>query len=98
MKLLIEAGANVNSRCCTGITSLHAAAQKGHIDAIKLAATPPDGTVTVPLDMAVRNGRLEVVRELIQELGIEGRGGPSGGVRVVELVAQISSMSRSWPC
>ena len=54
ISVLIEAGADPNSRRLDGSTSLHCAAQEGHMDAIKLlirakanpllAATPPNGT------------------------------------------------------
>ena len=41
-----------------------------------------------PLDMAAGNGRVEVVRKLIEEVGIEGCGGYSGGATALELAAR----------
>lgn len=88
--MLIEAGANADSRDLDGATSLHLAAETGHVDAIKvllrakanplLAATFPSGETLLPLEVAAKDGHSEVVHELLQDLGIEGCGGASGGV------------------
>lgn len=42
----------------------------------------------VPLDTAVRHGRVEVVRLLLDELGLEGCAGASGGTEALRLAAQ----------
>ena len=105
MKALIKAGADPNSRAVNGVTPLHVAAQKGHLDAIKLllrahgdpllTKTESGGTFT-PLDTAAAKGHSEVVRWMIQEVGIEGCGGASGGVDALCLAAmggQVDTMA-----
>lgn len=101
MTVLIEAGANLNSRLVNGSTPLHEAASQGHVVAIKLLlrakANPlllarmgdsdDPGQNLVPLDVAAKNGHLEVVQELVGQLGIEGCGGESGGGTALELAA-----------
>ncbi len=94
MGALIEAGANPNSRGMDGATPLYVATEGGHVDAVTLLLrakanplltwTDPDsGIAFVPLDIAARNGQFEVVRELVQQVGIEGCGGPSAGVNAL---------------
>lgn len=98
VKLLLEAGESPNSRLPDGRTPLHIACEKGNVDAIKellrsganpllTNRTTPVNTY-VPLDKAVRYGRLEAVRELIQQLGLEGCAGASGGMDALRLAAQ----------
>ena len=98
--LMIEAGANVNSRRSHGGTPLYRAAWNGHIDVIRLlldAKADPLLTMTsqrspekeyVPLGAAATNGHAEVVRELIRRFGIEGCGGPTGGVEPLRFAAE----------
>ncbi len=98
VKLLLEAGESPNGRLPDGRTPLHIACEKGNMDAIRellrwganpllTNRTTPVNTY-VPLDMAVRHGRLEVVRELIEQLGLEGCAGASGGADALRLAAQ----------
>ena len=98
VSVLIVAGANPNSRFVDGSTPLYVAAQNGHIDAVRLllrATADPllvltlRGAISVPLDAAAQCGRSEVVQELIQQVGVEGSGGASGGVRALELAAMF---------
>ena len=48
--------------------------------AYPLLSTMDTGPDFVPLDVAAKEGHLEVVRWMIEEVGIEGCGGASGGV------------------
>ena len=89
MRALIEAGANPDNRSVDGSTPLYVAAQGGHVNGIKLLlraeANPllirtEAGQTAVPLDMAAQHGHLEAVRWIMQEVGIDGCGGASGGV------------------
>ncbi len=95
---LIEAGANLNSRRLDRSTPLYVAAFEGRVGVVKVLlrakADPlitranPAGGHFVPLGAAAQNGHLEVVRELIRQVGIEGCGGPSGGVDALRLAGQ----------
>lgn len=95
---LIEAGANLNSRRLDGSTPLYVAAFEGRIGAVKvllrakadplLTRANPAGGFFVPLGAAAQNGHLEVVRELIRQVGIEGCSGPSGGLDALRLAGQ----------
>eukprot|EP00752_Nemacystus_decipiens_P012774 g11313.t1 len=96
--VLIEAGAKPDSRMLNGATPLFLAAEEGHLaatkvllrakaDALLVVSRTPSGNPYAPLDVAAVHGHSEVVGELIQELGIEGCGGPSGGVRALEVAA-----------
>lgn len=92
-RALINAGANPNSHLPDGETPLFAAAFNGHVRAMKEllrgGAKPMStrfdalGHVDVPLDVAAGAGNSEPVRELIQQFGIEGCGGPSGGINAL---------------
>lgn len=91
--VLIEAGADPNTRGSGGLTPLYIAAGTGRVTAIKVLlrakANPLLGCDddTTPLDVAAQNGHLEVVDTLIQECGIEGCGGASGGVAALKWAA-----------
>lgn len=101
MRMLIEAGANADSREVEGSTPLYSAAWQGHMDAIKVllrAKADPllqrtnssSGMTSVPLDAAALNGHCEAVKELVQQLGIMGCGGASGGAHALKLAAEIN--------
>eukprot|EP00903_Cladosiphon_okamuranus_P012099 g11354.t1 len=86
---LIEAGACVDCRIPTGATPLYLAAWKGHWDTVRnllhaganpLAMDTIDRDAPIPLDVAAGKGHSEVVHELLQQVGIKGCGGDSGGV------------------
>lgn len=90
--MLIDAGANVDSRNPKGVTPLFCAAACGHVGAVMellrrktdplLGRMEQPGKIQVllPLDGAACFEKIEVVRELLQQLGLEGCGGQSGGV------------------
>ena len=100
MRVMIEAGANVNSRKPTGATPLYVAASNGRVGAVRVllrAGADPlltelveeaDVETQVPLDAAAMKGHLEVVCELMQHFGIEGCGGPSGGLHALAAAAE----------
>lgn len=88
---LIEAGATVDPRMEWGETPLYsAAAVEGHVEAVRVllrananpltTRTSVNGVNNIPLDAAAGTGHLDVVCELVQQFGIEGCGGTSGGV------------------
>lgn len=81
-----------------GETSLHLAANKGHVsttrellharaDALLGVANSETGRGDVPLEIAAFGGHPGVVHELIQQRGIQGCGGASGGVEALGLAA-----------
>ena len=90
MRVLIEAGADVDSPRFDGATPMLAAALTGRtesvVELLGAGANPvqtminqPSGGTYVPLCLAAKHGHVDLVRELIQRLGIEGCGGPTGG-------------------
>ena len=100
MSVLIKAGANPSSQTLTGITPLLLAATNGHADAVGVlllakadpllrSVNPTSGSVILPLDAAVGRGESEVVRMMIQHLGIEGCGGATGGVSALQSAAMF---------
>lgn len=96
---LILAGANVNSRARDGSTPLDHAACAGEVGVVEMLLCGAQANPLLtreglgcwsafyPLDMAAGNGRVEVVRKLIEEVGIEGCGGYSGGATALALAA-----------
>ena len=87
--VLIEAGADPDSLNWN---------EKGHLDAVKvllrakadpISPTLPD---SVPLEAAAEGGHSDVVRELIQQLGIEGFGGIQATVEVLSKLPPARSM------
>ncbi|CAM9324312.1 unnamed protein product [Scytosiphon promiscuus] len=99
MKALIEAGANPDSLTLTGESPLYTAALRGQVDAVKVLlrakANPlvPKvneelGVPMLPLDVAAGAGRLGVVREMIQQLGIKGSSGLTRGMNALLLASQ----------
>ncbi len=98
MSVLIDAGANPDSRRLDGVTPLFMVAQDGHNDAVKVllrAKANPllswagigSGVLAAPLDVAAERGHSGVVRELVQQVGIEGCGGASGGLQALSMAA-----------
>ena len=89
MKALIKGGANVDSRMADRRTPLALAARDGRLGAVRellrakanpfLSIQQVCGGEIVPLDTAAAAGHSDVVRELIQELGLGGCSGPRGG-------------------
>lgn len=97
MRVLTEAGADTDSRRSDGATPLFVAMFQGRIDATRellraganplLTMTDELGNTGVPLDAAVTNGHSDVVREVIDQVGIEGCGGTSAGVDALRQAA-----------
>lgn len=95
---LIEAGANVNSRRPDGATPIIEAAMRGRIPPIRelvramadpqIPCTGEDGVDSVALDIAAQYGRVDVVRELVEQFGVRGCGGPSRGNEALRWAAQ----------
>ena len=95
---LIEAGADPDSRLLAGDTPLHAAEANGHVwrPLGCFLRAKADASLTkkgrrheyTPLDCVAPRGRLKVVRELLQQRGIEGCGGESAGVRALTAAAR----------
>ncbi|CAM9485924.1 unnamed protein product [Ectocarpus fasciculatus] len=101
---LLKAGANLNARRSPGgITPLYTAAWKGNVDVARLLllakadpllSTVPDpsGKTFLPLDAAAKKGHPKVVHELIRQVGIDGCGGSSGGVRALQQATQYKHL------
>ncbi|CBJ26796.1 EsV-1-199 [Ectocarpus siliculosus] len=93
IKALIEAGANLNSRRFDRATPLYIACERGHVEAVRafLRAKADPLLIRlnvsrdrfVPLDAAAGKGRSLVVREFLDQLGIDGCGGPSRGAHAL---------------
>lgn len=98
IKVLIEAGADVNAREPGGEYPLFSAAAGGYVGAVRellrakadplLSVPNADGDEYLPLGIAAHGGHLEVVRELLQQVGIDACGGPSRGYRALCSAAQ----------
>lgn len=99
MSALLEAGANPSRTSVLG-APLMLAARQGHLDAVRvllrakenpLLGSPisaPGGRIQfVPLDIAAWYGNADVIRELIQQFGVEGCGGESHGVQALRRAA-----------
>ncbi len=99
MKVLIKAGTDLNSRLSDGSTPLCMAALAGHVRSVMVllrAKADPllpqtcqsSGDVDYfPLTAAVDQGHPSVVREMLQQLGIEGGCGDARGGEVALTVA-----------
>ena len=96
---LVDAGAIFDTRLPFGSTLLYSAASRGHLDTVRvllLAKADPlltttdqqSGATFVPLDVASQRGHVEVVRELVQQVGIEGCGGASDGADALRKAAE----------
>ena len=98
VEALIGAGGNPNARLHDGSTPLYIAARWGELDVVRALLRAKANPLLVktdhlnertilPLDAAACSGRKEVVRELVQQLGIEGCGGLSDGVDALYMAA-----------
>ncbi len=97
---LIDAGANPRTPLPGGDTPLHMAAKRGNLDGVRVllragghatlpvTACPSGWKQRSPLEYAAFEGHLEVVRELVRQVGIKGCGGVSGGVDALCFAAQ----------
>ena len=77
MVALIDAGANVDSRLDDGAAPLFLAAKDGRLEAVRVLLRANANPLlsaygSLPLGTAVYNGHLEVVREPVQRVGIDG--------------------------
>lgn len=98
IRALIEAGANPNSRSSDGTTPLLLAAYQGCVACIRellrgkadptLGITTPSVGSFIPLDAAAQNGHLDAVRELLQQVGLEGCGGPTRGESALDFAGR----------
>lgn len=97
MVALVDAGAKVNSRMSNGATPLYIASCMGNLTAVKILlhkkANPllRVGT-THPIEIAAQQGHLEVVRELVQRLGVNGCS-DEGGVGALETAAYKNQLN-----
>lgn len=106
MSLILGAGAGVNARDRPGgETPLFLAARLGRLLSVKvLLRSKADALLPtqfedkaikmLPLDVAARRGHLAVVRELVQQVGLEGCGGPCGGANALVFAASEGLQTR----
>ncbi|CAM9727020.1 unnamed protein product [Ectocarpus sp. 12 AP-2014] len=93
-EVLVYAGADVDRRLEDGGTAMYLAAERGQLKALKILlankADPMVATVEgyVPLDVATEKDHVDIVRELVKSVGIEGCGGSDGGMLALRLAAQ----------
>ncbi|CAM9322541.1 unnamed protein product [Ectocarpus sp. 4 AP-2014] len=98
VRALIEAGANPDTQLPDGATALHIAAEEGQVAVMRellrgkanplLIQTFSSGSTTaVPLEVAADHGHSDIVRGLVQELGIEGCDATSAGVHALAFAA-----------
>ncbi|CAN0526946.1 unnamed protein product [Ectocarpus sp. 12 AP-2014] len=98
MEVLIYAGADVDPCLEEGATAMYLAAERGHLRAVKILlankADPMIATIEgyVPLDVATEKCHVDIVRELVERVGIEGCGGSDGGMVALRLAAQNSHL------
>lgn len=99
VRALIRAGAGCNDRSYTGETPLYTAASRGHVDAVRVLlrananplltrTDPQSGDTLLPVDAAAEFGHVEVVSELVKQVGLEGCGGTSRGASALQFAAQ----------
>eukprot|EP00752_Nemacystus_decipiens_P005549 g5020.t1 len=95
---LVEAGAKTGSRRRDGATPLYLAAREGRAGVVRVllrARADPllaftnqmTGQTFVPLDAAAMFGHREVVRELLERVGIRGCGGATGGFNAFRMAS-----------
>ncbi|CAM9206585.1 unnamed protein product [Ectocarpus sp. 12 AP-2014] len=94
MEVLIYAGADVNRCLEDGATAMYLSAERGQLKALKILlankADPMIATMEgyVPLDVATEKNHVDIVRELVKRVGIEGCGGSDRGILALRLAAQ----------
>ncbi|CBJ32087.1 EsV-1-199 [Ectocarpus siliculosus] len=102
VRALIEAGANPDRRTPTSAwhRCTYIAARSGPLDTLRellrlkanplLEFEPPPSSVgcgSAPLDIAAQNGHSDIVRELVEQLGIEGCDPKKGGEPALHVAA-----------
>lgn len=101
VRVLLEAGANPNSRADDGATPLYLAAQEGHLLTVKtLLGAKADPLIArksewleLTVEAAAVFGHAGVVHELIRQVGIEGCDDESGGVAALEAAAMMQHLN-----
>lgn len=98
IRCLLQAGAEVDPRMLEGETPLYHAAFDGRLGAVRellrwgadsrIKRTNEAGMTFVALDMAAQNGHLPVVRELLDQLGLEICGGSRFGADALRQAAK----------
>ncbi|CAN0418606.1 unnamed protein product, partial [Ectocarpus sp. 12 AP-2014] len=88
MVVLIDAGANVDSRLDDGATPLFLAASDGRLEAVRVLLRANANPLlsaygSLPLGTAVYDGHLEVVRELVHWYGIDRCTSDGGALALV---------------
>lgn len=96
-EVLVEAGASIDSVAFSGATALYMAASYGHCDAVCVLLRANANPLVAckkfsPLEAASFKNHAQVVHELIDHVGIEGCGGPSGGLLALNYAAQEQSL------
>lgn len=92
--VLVRSGAKVDKQAVNGETALYTAASRGEARAVGvLLRAEADPLVAhcrgvTPLEIAVREQHAEVVRELLDHVGIEGCGGVDDGRLALECAAE----------
>lgn len=96
-RVLAKAGADTDYVAFNGSTALYMAAVYGHCGVIRVLLRANANPLIAcgdfnPLEVASHGNCVGAVRELVNEVGIEGCGGPSGGVSALRYAAQQQSL------
>lgn len=89
--VLLDAGAEVDSRLDNGATPLYLSACCGHLEAVKIllnANADPCLCVdtNLPLEVAAQEGHSEVIKEFVRKVGVDGCS-RDGGIETLETAA-----------